>query len=56
MTNTVTPVELAEQVGRSPKTVRALARKLFPEHEQNTEWHFSTEEADELAAHFSEPR
>lgn len=52
MSNTLTPKKLAEELGVSPKTIRAFARVEFPQHEYRAEWHFTPDMATKIRGHF----
>ena len=51
----MTPRELAEEVNRSPKTVREFLRKEFPrpEHEKKTLWVLNEAQIQAVKAHFA---
>jgi predicted transcriptional regulator len=47
-----TPNELALEVGRSPKTVRAFLREEYPDHELGTDWDLNDAQAAAVRRRF----
>lgn len=58
MTYPMTPVELAAELGHEPEArpglrVRNFLRARYPEHEKNSRWLLSEDQADEVRAYFT---
>lgn len=52
---TITPGQLAEEIGQDPKRVRAYLRTEFtrPDAEKNTSWALNAKTADAVRDHFT---
>jgi hypothetical protein len=51
---TTTPRELSDQLGVSPKSIRAFLREEYPEHEHGARWELDDDQATVERARFSD--
>ena len=53
MTDDITPEELARELGRSGRAIRAYLRERHSQgHEPNARWRLTEEQAQDVRAHF----
>ena len=52
MTDTITPRELAKELGHSARTIRGWLREQGWQSQPYSRWHLTLEQADLVRAHF----